>query len=259
MFKKSKNNSGNNKRIAIVFATVLVLILLYTCLVVPFYISTAKNVLFSDSIIPLLLYILKTVIECAITAILFGYAARSVFLERQYNSKGYRAKIRFYGFIVPAIFIFAEFVLNQIVAFITKEINEFTDVFAGLATPVLDTLLVLVVAVIARSGSEKYLKRAKDVEKAARYVAQDTSSVCEPVFPFSSFVSLGNPVLKAIFIGSALLGFSLICQRVFIDIGYGAPTSVNEIREMMLYYLSDLLQAVAVYTGAYFTAAFLSE
>lgn len=258
----STNNikrSDSNKRILIIWAIVLILILIYTCIVVPFYISTAKNVLYADSVIPFLLYVLKTVIECAVTALLFGYSARSVFIEKQYNSRGYTARIRFYGFFVPMIFIFIEFILNQVVAFATKEINELSDVFAGLATPVLDALLVLAVAVVTSIESGKYLKRSREVEKAAKYLGAETSSVCEPVFPFRRFVSFKNPVLKALFLGSSLLGFCLVAQRIFIDIGYGAPTSLSEVREMILYYISDILQAIAVYTGSYFTASYLSE
>lgn len=259
MMSTNIKKSDSGKRVIMIWVAVLALILVYTCLVVPFYIATAKNVVYSDSIIPFLLYVLKTLVECAVTALLFGYCARSIFVEKEFNSKGYFAKLRFYGFIVPVIFIFLEFVLNQIAALITKEINEFSDVFAGLATPVLDILLVLVVAITVAVESKQHIARAREVEKAAKFLGKESDAVGESVFPFRSFVSFKNPVLKALFIGSALLGLCLIGQRIFIDIGYGAPTSVAEVREMILYYLSDILQAIAVYTGSYFTASFLSE
>lgn len=234
-------------------------ILLYTCVIAPAYISTVKDVVYVNSVLPLVLSILKTLFETLISAILIAFTVYSIYIENTHKYKGEQALIPFYGFWASAILILIQYILNAISSLISGELTEISDVFgfSALFTPLVDIIIILVVALIANSMSKTHFIRAHQLRKASKYVPGSLYNERTDVYPFGSFISLKNIILRPVFIGSLIMVSLLLVQRIITDIGLGAPTKISEVNEMVFYYLFDIMQGVVAYTASYFTVSFL--
>ena len=69
----------------------------------------------------------------------------------------------------------------------------------------------------------------------------------ERCLPFERLVSLENPLQKVIAVSSLVLSGSKILSRIIYDVQIGAPETQEEILEMAVYYASDILVGIVSY------------
>lgn len=253
------NRTGSKKpnKTLIILSFAVVCILIYTFAVVPSYISTSKNVIYSDSLIPLLLFILKNILEAVISSLLIAFTVYGIYIENSHKTNGERALIPFFGFFASVILLLFKFGLNIFSAIISGDSPEFSDILLGLIDPLTEIVILLVVTLVADNLTKKHFVRARELKKASKYVSGVLYDERDTVYPFKSFLDLKNVILCPIFIGVIILTFTILIQRIITDIGLGAPTHFDEVKEMVIYYLCDIIEGIITYTAAYFAASFL--
>ncbi len=83
---------------------------------------------------------------------------------------------------------------------------------------------------------------------ASAKASLEKKTVVAAWMPPRSFWHLRNPILKAAFVSSAVVGSVQILYRIYYDVAFiGAPTGTVDLLWMITYYLSDLLMILIGY------------
>ena len=101
---------------------------------------------------------------------------------------------------------------------------EITLVYAAL-----DIALIAVVDVTSRIACKKHYDRAASLRKAKRRISGIEYNERDEVFPFVSFISVKNPVLFPMFVGSIVYTAFLLFSRIYYDVFFGTPNDAREI------------------------------
>ena len=237
----------------IVPAAALLLAVLCAFAVVPAYIATATDVAFSESVLPMLLGVLKTLLETLYISLLAAYLVCAVYFSAMKDEKSGTAR----AFAVCAAIVLIKYGLNLLSSWIFDGTYEVGDLFLSFLPPVLDLLFLLLVLLAAQKRARAYAEYVSEVRRAGKYVPGVDTDAMTAVYPFPKFLSRSHVILAPLLLFACVFCGISVVQRVLTDIAYGAPANLSEIVEIVFAYISDFVTALIAYTAAYFTAEFI--
>jgi hypothetical protein len=95
--------------------------------------------------------------------------------------------------------------------------------------------------------------------KASKYIDTVDYSEMDDVFPFKGFFKIKrNPVLIPAIAGAIITSLIFIVQRLFADfVVLGAPSTIFELVDIFISYLTDILFGLLSYTVSYFALSYI--
>lgn len=130
------------------------------------------------------------------------------------------------------------------ISYLSYGFVEKSDIFNVSVYLAFEIIQITVVALIASLVGQKHRGLIAEKEKAARIIG-DSSAI--PKIEFKKIFSKENPLLVCALASGIMLSAVNVGMRIFYDISYGAPSGIDEILTMIVYYLSDVLTAVIFY------------
>ena len=95
------------------------------------------------------------------------------------------------------------------------------------------------------------------MQKAAKYLDNVIYDESNEIYPFGSILNIKNPIVFPIFIGVAVTVSVLILQRLYADfVMLGLTSSLYEVVEIVISYISDILLGIIGYIAAYYAAVY---
>lgn len=249
MSENRKNPLRAMRADSLILLAALCAALLCSLLISPLYISTANDIAFSESPLPMILWVLNSFLETLYFSMLAALVVCAVYSSVLGKD---RAFCRIFGLCAAVILI--KYVVNILSALLFDGKYDWQELLISLLPPVLDILILLCVMLLSRRFCASFASYAADIRRAGKYVREADVDSMTSVYPFPSFLTRKNPILLSLLCFACILGVIALLQRAYNDIVYGAPTSAAEVIEMVFAYLSDLLSALIAYTIAYFTA-----
>ncbi len=231
----------------------LILAVLTSCILSPVYTQIDNDITLMHTVLPTILDALIILFESLYIALLCAVATYSVYGIR----KGTESLSLSIISVVSVIFL--KHALNLTVStIIDGYIDVIFDIPVTLMLFAADLLLVAVVALVADNKFKKHFSHAKKIAKAAKHLNTVEYSELGAIYPFEGFLNLKNAMLVPIFTGAVISTSMLILQRLYADIiVIGAPQSIYEIIEIVVFYTFDILVGLASYTASYFAAKFI--
>jgi hypothetical protein len=162
------------------------------------------------------------------------------------------------GFLLAGAVIILKHILNLTVSsIIDNYIDVIFDIPLTFVLILIDIVTLLIVRTIAIKKSKRHLSHAKRMQKAAKYLDNVIYDESSEIFPFGSLLNIRNPIVFPIFIGVVITVSVLILQRLYADfVMIGLPSSLFEVVEIIVSYLSDILLGIIGYIAAYYAAVY---
>ena len=140
------------------------------------------------------------------------------------------------------------------ITYLTYSYIDSTDILSVCLYFVFDALMMLMVLLFSLVIGKRYNERRIKIEKAAR-ITGDLSNIEN--IEFKSVYSKRNPLQICALFGGIILSITKLVMRIDYDIKYtkfyGAPSGIEEIFIMIVYYLSDILICAIFYALAWLT------
>ena len=167
------------------------------------------------------------------------------------------------AFSLCGIYIFATLLRRLAVLVITYLSYSFidgTDIFNVSAYFILESAMILLVALVSCSIGKKYRCDLEQKKKAAQQLGD--LSLVESIRFDKLFVRY-NPILTSSLFAGVMLSLIKIAMRINHDVKYteiyGAPSEIGEVIIMIVYYLSDILAGVIYYAISWLIYSALSQ
>lgn len=220
----------------------ILLYCLYCFALVPLGNMYANNIQYMDTVLPTVIEYIYDLVE--IVAISLAYAV-SIYSIYRYGV----GKTGTPAIIFSLVTLF-KYLSNLLMTWLDNgfDINAWSDIRSILVPMFFELLQYFIVLLIAYKILLKYLDLADKKRKADKRLGAKPSG--DGIYPFRSFVDIGNPLIRGAFWSGIIVAATKVAQRIFYDIlytvMYGIP-QLSEIPGMIIYYSSDILYGVACY------------
>ena len=215
-----------------------------TLIITPIYVSLESNVAFSGSLLSLFIYYFKDILEVIAFSVAYAVIIFSVLLLP-------KRRARIAALIYTAVYFLQipiKLLLNIPLYGSLGSIDDITlDIIYLTLYFLLYMLQLLAVWFFATTDSNKYLRYIAFLRQKKNKKGHTLPSEPESPLPITKFFNRYNPLQRSAFKMSLLILALKLLSRILNDISYGAPSSFGEVCIMLVYYVSDLLYALAAY------------
>lgn len=251
----TSNNSNSAKSPHyIIYLLSLFVAIMNSCALSPIYVQIESDISFEYTILPLILNYAVLLFDTLYISLLISAVTYSVYGFY----KGHVDKKQTFIFVICIVFL--KHVLNLTVSSIIDGYIDYTfDIPMVIYTMVIDLLVLSVITLISNHMCKKHFAHAKAMMKASKYIDTVDYSEMDDVFPFKVFFKIKrNPVLIPAIAGAIITSLIFIVQRLFADfVVLGAPSTIFELVDIFISYLTDILFGLLSYTVSYFALSYI--
>lgn len=222
-----------------VIITALLLSLISVALLQPLYIMSITNIVYAATWLPTILVVLIDVFEIAFYVLCYPLILYAFF--RFSSKKGVTTALTFFGVTV------FRYLLNLIITWIQNGAVASDDLTSVIVYLIFEAIQLLILCWIAVATFRSFFKRVADLGHAQARLGKPIPEVREYVFPYTSLLSLANPIQSVAMKTGILLSATKVFTRILYDLQAGAPRSLTDLLWMVTYYASDLLIGVVFY------------
>ncbi len=207
----------------LIFVSILALTYSFVC--TPLNLVVTSNILMMETVIPLMLDLIMTVMNFLFYWVSFAYLIRGIF---RYGIGGSKLFFVAYGALS-----FIRYLLSMLASFVVLGFPGATEFFALYFVDLIFYIFMDGVQIAIAAGISHGLKSKR--------------GGWELHMPAESLWNLQNPILLSALFACCVPAVISLLARLFYDINYGFPTSGSELLLMILYYLSDVVSVLVGY------------
>lgn len=249
-----KNSISTQTPHFIIYLLSLFVAILNSCVLSPIYVQIESDISFEYTVFPLILNYAVLLFDTLYISFLVASVAYSVYGIQ----KGSVDKKQTYFFVICIVFL--KHVLNLIVSSVIDGYIDYAfDIPMVVYSILIDLLVLSVIALIANHVCKKHFAHVKAMLKASKYIDTVDYNEMEDVFPFKGFFKFKkNPVLVPAIAGAIMTALLFIVQRLFADfVVLGAPSTIFELLDIFISYVTDILFGLLAYTASYFALSYI--
>ena len=206
-----------------------------------FYNYCNTDILLYTSVLPEILKVLIDLLEVGIYAICFSLLLFSAFFRHE-NAPSLSLLFIYIGGVT------FRRVCDLVGVLILYGSLDSLDLTYAVVYILLDTALAIAVFFLSRGGANRYYRAQANALRADTLFGDgEVQLSTQSLHPFRSIVDKKNLIQARVLTVSIILAGIKVLSRLVYDIDYGAPADAKEFLIMTVYYLSDLLLAVAFY------------
>ena len=249
-----KNSISTQTPHFIIYLLSLFVAILNSCALSPIYVQIESDISFEYTVFPLILNYAVLLFDSLYISFLVASVAYSVYGIQ----KGSVDKKQTYFFVICIVFL--KHVLNLIVSSVIDGYIDYAfDIPMVVYSILIDLLVLSVIALIANHVCKKHFAHVKAMLKASKYIDTVDYNEMEDVFPFKGFFKFKkNPVLVPAIAGAIMTALLFIVQRLFADfVVLGAPSTIFELLDIFISYVTDILFGLLAYTASYFALSYI--
>ena len=206
------------------------------------YTVSCSNIVMMYTAWPEIFEILVNILECTIFGI--AYAILIYVAYRFPNNRLSRFVAVYFGSVC------FKYVANYLMTWITDTGMSFDYLLQNLLYILLFTALELLqatlVLLVVRYTMKAYHAFIDRQQRIAANLPGTEISIRTYTFPFTTLISLKNPLQKCAFWSGVWIAVFKIASRLIYDISYGLPTSPTDALWIVIYYLLDIFTGFAV-------------
>ena len=191
---------------------------------------------------PEILEILINILECIVFGLAYGILIYAAY--RFPDTRLSRFVLVYFGSVL------FKYLANYLVTWITDTgmsadylIQNLLYILLFTALEIAQAALVLLILQPTMKAYHAFIRRQQRIAAA---LPDAEVSVRTYAFPFSSLISLKNPLQKCAFWSGIWITVFKIASRMIYDFSYGLPTSIADAFWIVIYYLLDIFSGFAV-------------